>query len=142
MGAVLSWLGAMMSSLRGGAAAAQHSAESSSKKSSVIVFNSPDQWQRHFNETKKIAKLMVVDFSASWCGNCKTMEPIFNAMPAKFTGVEFIKIDFDKFKDVAKEYGVQGVPTFVLLKQGKEVDRVVGANKDELEKKVKKHRVS
>ena len=41
---------------------------------------------------------------------------------------------------MAQEFGVQGMPTFVLLKQGKEVDRVVGAKKDELEKKVEKHR--
>ncbi|GFZ19162.1 thioredoxin H-type 1 [Actinidia rufa] len=42
--------------------------------------------------------------------------------------------------DVAKEFGVRAMPTFVLLKQGKEVDRVVGAKKEEIEKKVKKNR--
>lgn len=41
---------------------------------------------------------------------------------------------------MAQEFGVQGMPTFVLLKKGKEVDRVVGAQKNDLEKKIEKHR--
>ena len=43
-------------------------------------------------------------------------------------------------QDVAQEHKVQAMPTFLLLKQGKEVDRIVGAKKDELEKKILKHR--
>lgn len=42
---------------------------------------------------------------------------------------------------MAREFHVEAMPTFVLLKKGKEIDRVVGAKKDELEKKVEKHRV-
>ncbi|KAG5527423.1 hypothetical protein RHGRI_028345 [Rhododendron griersonianum] len=135
-------MGAILSSLLGGgAAAAAESSESSSEPSSVIVFHSSNRWQLHFNDSKKIPKLMVVDFSASWCGPCKLMEPVINAMSSKFADVEFIKIDVDELSDVAKEFGVQAMPTLVLLKQGKEVDRVVGAKKDELENKVEKHRV-
>ena len=44
-------------------------------------------------------------------------------------------------QDVAQEFQVQAMPTFVLVKGGKEIDRVVGAKKDELERKVEKHRV-
>ncbi|TYI30765.1 hypothetical protein ES332_A05G410300v1 [Gossypium tomentosum] len=83
---------------------------------------------------------MVIDFSASWCGPCKFMEPVLNAMAAKFTDVQFVKLDVDELPDVAQEFGVQGMPTFVLLKKGKEVDRVVGAQKNDLEKKIEKHR--
>lgn len=43
-------------------------------------------------------------------------------------------------QEVAQEFGVQAMPTFVLLKKGKEVDRVIGSKKDELEKKVEKYR--
>lgn len=43
-------------------------------------------------------------------------------------------------QDVAQEFGVQAMPTFVLVKKGKEVDRLVGASKDELERKIQKHR--
>ncbi|MBA0731212.1 hypothetical protein Golax_022749 [Gossypium laxum] len=100
---------------------------------------------------------MVIDFSASWCGPCKFMEPVLNGMAAKFTEVQFVKLDVDELPgndekhvmnlkisgdllDVAQEFGVQVMPTFVLLKKGKEVDRVVGAQKNDLEKKIEKHR--
>ncbi|EXB30121.1 Thioredoxin H2-2 [Morus notabilis] len=82
----------------------------------------------------------VIDFSATWCGPCKFMEPIYNDMAARFSDVDFVKIDVDELSDVAQEFGVQAMPTFVLTKKGKEVDRVVGAKKDELERKVQKHR--
>ncbi|KAL6500693.1 Cytoplasmic thioredoxin isoenzyme 2 [Orobanche hederae] len=83
---------------------------------------------------------MVVDFSASCCGPCKLMEPFFNQLSAKYSDVNFVKIDVDDLPDVAREFGVTAMPTFVLLKQGKEVLKVIGAEKDELEKQILKHR--
>ncbi|GAA0145384.1 oxidoreductase [Lithospermum erythrorhizon] len=83
---------------------------------------------------------MVVDFAAAWCGPCKFMEPAINTMADKYTDVDFVKIDVDEVPDVAKEYKVEAMPTFILLKQGKEVDRVIGAKKDELERKIQNHR--
>ncbi|PSS30437.1 Thioredoxin like [Actinidia chinensis var. chinensis] len=133
-------MGSLISSLLGGDASADASA-SPSEPSLVLAFHSSARWNLHFNSSKQIPKLMVVDFSASWCGPCKFIEPAIHAMAAKFTDVDFVKIDVDELSDVAQEFGVQGMPTFVLLKQGKEVDRLVGAKKDELEKKVEKHRV-
>ncbi|KAK8570993.1 hypothetical protein V6N13_094090 [Hibiscus sabdariffa] len=89
----------------------------------VLAFHSSPRWQLHFNSVKETPKLMVIDFSASWCGPCKFMEPVLNDMAARFTEVEFVKLDVDEMHDVAQEYGVQAMPTFVLLKKGKEVDR-------------------
>ncbi|MFQ6647718.1 hypothetical protein Gotur_021924 [Gossypium turneri] len=108
---------------------------SSSEPSSVLTFHSSPRWQLHFNSVKETPQLMVIDFSASWCGPCKFMEPVLNGMAAKFTEVQFVKLDVDELP----EFGVQGMPTFVLLKKGKEVDRVVGAQKNDLEKKIGKH---
>ncbi|KAL8497692.1 hypothetical protein ACS0TY_021137 [Phlomoides rotata] len=76
---------------------------------------------------------MVVDFSATWCGPCKFMEPAFKEMSVKYTDVDFIKIDVDELSMCLGSVGVQGMPTFVLFKQGREVERLVGAKKDELE---------
>ncbi|KAH1038544.1 hypothetical protein J1N35_040287 [Gossypium stocksii] len=113
---------------------------SSSSDSGVLTFHSSPRWQLHFNSVKETPQLMVIDFSASWCGPCKFMEPVLNGMANKFTEVLFVKLDVDELPDVAQEFGVQGMPTFVLLKKGKEVDRVVGAQKNDLEKKIEKHR--
>ncbi|KAF6174508.1 hypothetical protein GIB67_004702 [Kingdonia uniflora] len=110
---------------------------------------------------------MVVDFTATWCGPCKMMESALMELAAEFADVIFVKVDVDELmvyflliaglnlflftwviykgifmvKVVAQEFGVQTMPTFLLIKQGKEVDKVVGANKDELLKKIEKHRV-
>ncbi|KAK7245925.1 hypothetical protein RIF29_40779 [Crotalaria pallida] len=131
-------MGAFLSSLLGGGEAS--AGGTSSEPSRVQSFHSSARFQLHFNELKASSKLVVIDFSASWCGPCKFIEPAIHAMADKFTDVEFIKIDVDELSDVSREFGVQAMPTFVLLKKGKEIDRVVGAKKDELEKKVQKHR--
>ncbi|XP_062009964.1 thioredoxin H2 [Rosa rugosa] len=131
-------MGSFLSSLLGGSPA--EASASSSEDSRVTSFHSSARWQLHFNSIKDTSKLLVIDFSASWCGPCRFIEPAIHAMADRFTDVDFAKIDVDELSDVSQEFGVQAMPTFVLLKNGKEVDRVVGAKKDELEKKVDKYR--
>ncbi|XP_062106700.1 thioredoxin H2-like [Humulus lupulus] len=131
--------GYLSSFLGGGSTAAPDSCSSSAQPSSVTEFHSTKNWQLHFNAVKKSNKLIVIDFSASWCGPCKLFEPAFHDMSIKYTDADFVKIDVDELKEVAKGFEVKAMPTFVLVKNGKEVDRVVGAKKDELEKKVKEH---
>ncbi|WVZ05814.1 hypothetical protein V8G54_019160 [Vigna mungo] len=131
-------MGSFVSSLFGGSGGDETSY--SEGPSRVLSFHSSARWQLHFNEVKESGQLLVVDFSASWCGPCKFIEPAIHAMAGKFTDVNFVKIDVDELSDVAGEFQVQAMPTFVLFKGGKIIDRVVGAKKDELEKKVEKHR--
>ncbi|RCV40415.1 hypothetical protein SEVIR_9G050800v4 [Setaria viridis] len=87
------------------------------------------------------AKLAVIYFSASWCGPCRFIEPALKQMASTFADVEFIKIDVDELAEVAGEWKVEAMPTFILVKRGKEVSRVVGANKGELERNVEKQRL-
>ncbi|KAI9119336.1 hypothetical protein K1719_010011 [Acacia pycnantha] len=131
-------MGSYISSLLGGAEAPAAAPENSQ----VVPFHSSARWQLHFNEVKDSNKLIVIDFSASWCGPCRFVEPAIHAMADKFSDVEFVKIDVDELSDVAREFQVQAMPTFVLWKKGKEMDRVIGAKKDELEKKVEKLRAA
>ncbi|XP_042482455.1 thioredoxin H2-like [Macadamia integrifolia] len=113
--------------------------DGSSQPSRVISFHSAARWKAHFDAFTASSKLLVIDFSASWCGPCKLIEPAVVDMANKYTDVEFVKIDVDELVDVAQEFAVQAMPTFILIKEGKEVDKVVGAKKDELEKKILKH---
>ncbi|KAL2330033.1 hypothetical protein Fmac_017614 [Flemingia macrophylla] len=134
-------MGSLLSFLHGGSngeSAPSHSAENAR----VQTFHSSPRWHLYFNEIKDSSKLVVIDFSASWCGPCKFIEPAIHAMSQSFTDVDFVNIDVDELTDVAGEYEVQAMPTFVLLKKGKEIDRVVGAKKDELENKIKKYRAA
>ncbi|XP_075493699.1 thioredoxin H2 [Primulina tabacum] len=135
-------MGSVLSSylLGGSAAEAASTSAESPETSRVNAFHSSQRWKLHYDSAKQLNKLMVVDFSASWCGPCKFIEPVFHEMSAKYTDVDFVKIDVDELSDVAREFGVQSMPTFVLLKQGKEVDRIMGAKKDELDNKIRKHR--
>ncbi|XP_021762296.1 thioredoxin H2-like [Chenopodium quinoa] len=132
-------MGAILSSLFGaGEVAAAESTLEDSSESRVMSFHSTNRWQLHYNSLKDSDKLLVVDFAASWCGPCKFIEPAVKAIANKYPDVEFAKIDVDELPDVAKEFEVQAMPTFIFLKKGKVVDKVVGAKKDELEHKIAK----
>uniref|UniRef100_A0A7N0V165 Thioredoxin domain-containing protein n=1 Tax=Kalanchoe fedtschenkoi TaxID=63787 RepID=A0A7N0V165_KALFE len=135
-------MGGIISALRGddAAAAASERASSADCDSRVSSFHSANRWQLHLNSLKESNQLLVIDFTAAWCGPCKFMKPALQHMSVQFTDVEFAMIDVDELPDVSKEFGVQAMPTFVLMKSGKVVDTVVGAKKDELERKIQKHR--
>lgn len=81
----------------------------------------------------------MIDFTASWCPPCRFIAPVFADMAKKFTNVVFFKIDVDELQSVAKEFKVEAMPTFVFMKEGEIVDRVVGAAKDEIHEKLMKH---
>ena len=69
----------------------------------------------------------VVDFFAEWCGPCKNLAPILQAVAGELSGkVKFAKLDIDKSHATAKEFHVTSVPTLVLFKGGEEVNRLVG----------------
>ncbi|PHU02697.1 Thioredoxin H2 [Capsicum chinense] len=112
------------------------------KKSQVVAFHSSTKWKLHFDSLKDANKLVIIDFTATWCGPCKYMDPVIIDFAAKYTDVEFVKIDVDELVDVAQEYEVQAMPTFVLIKKGKVVDKIVGADKDGIQKKIEKYRAS
>ncbi|CAJ1931671.1 unnamed protein product [Sphenostylis stenocarpa] len=118
----------------------EKSSYSSSSSSLILTFHSTAKWKAHFDASKETNKLMVIDFTASWCGPCKYMDPIIKEFAAKYTNVEFIKIDVDELMEVAQAFEVQTMPTFILIKKGKIVEKVVGAKKEELQKLIEKRR--
>ena len=68
----------------------------------------------------------VKQFSASWCGPCKMLSPIMNEVKSEITEASFQYVDVDENGDLASKYGVRGVPTVVIEKDGVEVKRLVG----------------
>lgn len=69
----------------------------------------------------------LLDFWASWCGPCQVMKPIIEELEKELSGkVEIEKIDVDQNQAKASEYGVMSIPTYIVLKDGKEVGRKIG----------------
>ena len=68
----------------------------------------------------------VKQFSASWCGPCKMLSPIMKEVKNEITESTFQYVDVDENGDLASKYGVRGVPTVVIEKDGVEVKRLVG----------------
>jgi thiol-disulfide isomerase/thioredoxin len=68
---------------------------------------------------------VLIDFSASWCGPCRQMDPVVQRLASM--GYAVRKVDIDQQRDLASQFKVRGVPCFVMVVGGQEVDRVVGA---------------
>lgn len=85
--------------------------------------------------------LKIIDFWAVWCGPCKFMEPIIEELEKELGGkVEIEKINVDENQEMTAKYGVMSIPTYVFLKDGKEVDRIIGATqKENFLKTLQKH---
>ena len=72
--------------------------------------------------------LVVVDFYVDWCGPCKMLTPVMEELAKEYEGkVEIVKLNVDNDNDFAREYGVMSIPTFVVMKNGEVVNKVVGA---------------
>ena len=71
------------------------------------------------------AEPVLLDFSATWCGPCRQMDPVINRLIAK--GYPVKKLDYDKHRDLAKKYGVDQIPCFVMTVDGRETARLLGA---------------
>ncbi len=70
----------------------------------------------------------LLDFYAEWCPPCQQMKPVFEQLEKEFEGkVGFKKIDIDKEGGKAAEFKVMSVPTFVMVRDGQEVSRKIGA---------------
>ncbi len=81
-----------------------------------------------FKETIQNHPLVVVDCWAPWCGPCQMVAPVIEEMARDYAGrILFGKLNVDENREVATQYQVMGIPTLLVFKNGKLVDRIVGA---------------
>lgn len=91
--------------------------------------------QNFVSKTKN--KLILVDFWAPWCAPCRMMAPVLNELSNELEKAFVGKLDVEKNQGFAAKYNVRSIPTLIVFKNGKEVDRFVGVkNKDFLLKKM------
>jgi thioredoxin 1 len=83
-----------------------------------------DQFQ---NEVLNQKGLVFVDFYADWCGPCKMTSPIIEELANEVKEVKFVKVNVDENPDLASQYNIFSIPTFLMFKDGKVIHQFVGA---------------
>ncbi|KAI5013473.1 thioredoxin H-type-like [Hordeum vulgare subsp. vulgare] len=106
------------------------------EEGAVIACHTKQEFDTHMANGKDTGKLVIIDFTASWCGPCRVIAPVFAEYAKKFPGAIFLKVDVDELKDVAEAYNVEAMPTFLFIKDGEKVDSVVGGRKDDIHTKI------
>lgn len=86
-------------------------------------------------------KPVLVDFWAAWCAPCRMLAPTVDAVAEKYAGnASVVKLNVDENPAVSQRYGIKGIPTLILFKNGKEEERVVGAtSKEAISRMLDKH---
>lgn len=106
----------------------------------VLEATTLDEVESILSEAGSNDSLVVIDFSATWCGPCKAIAPIFAELAQDTTGVYFMKVDVDENPDTAAKYSVSAMPTFLFIKNGEVVDRLMGANPGRLGELIEQHK--
>ena len=78
------------------------------------------------SEVLNSEKVVLVDFYADWCGPCKMLSPIVEKVAEENSDIKVVKINVDNAQDLAMKYQVMSIPTLVVIKNGKEINRHVG----------------
>lgn len=79
-----------------------------------------------FQDTIKTG-VVLIDFSADWCGPCKVLKPTIKNIETQYQGqASIMEIDIDQHRDLATQFMVQSIPTLILFKNGNEIKRFIG----------------
>ena len=87
----------------------------------------------------KTSKLVLVDFTASWCGPCRQIAPVFSQLSLQYPEVHFVKVDVDEVQEVAQAEHVRSMPTFKVYRYGTKTEEFSGADPGKLKQLVEKY---
>jgi len=87
-------------------------------------------------------KLVVVDFTATWCGPCQRIAPVFVKLAEEMPEVVFVKVDVDENDEVAAACGISCMPTFQFFKKGEKLDEMSGASEEKIREMLAEHNIS
>jgi thioredoxin 1 len=95
----------------------------------------------NFDMEKSKYSLLVVDFWAAWCGPCKMVSPIIEQLAEQYAGkIVFGKVNVDENPYISQRFGIQSIPTLMILKEGQVIDVMIGAlPKGQIENRIKQH---
>jgi thioredoxin 1 len=81
----------------------------------------------NFEQTISAENPTLVDFWAEWCGPCKSMHPIFESLAKQYPNIKFARVNVDQNQNISRKFAVQSIPTFIMFKSGKIIDKMMGA---------------
>lgn len=90
-----------------------------------------------FRESVSAAGVVVVCFSAVWCGPCRNIQKDLEKMVYEFPAVTFLKVDADNNTEIVQKCRISVLPTFMIIRNGKQEDYVAGADVQELKQKIR-----
>ena len=98
----------------------------------AIIHLNSDNFEK---ETKE--STVIIDFFADWCVPCNMMAPVFEGLSEEYPDLKFCKLNTEEEPKIAAEYNVMGIPCLIILSNGKETGRIVGAlSKEELKARI------
>lgn len=105
----------------------------------MLELNTPQQFDEFVKAAALKGRTVFVDFTATWCGPCQRIGPVFERISSLTAHADFCKVDVDENAETAQAAGVRAMPTFAAYKGGTLVDQLVGADPDALAAFVAKH---
>lgn len=89
-----------------------------------IITLTQDNFKKEIQESTGV---LIIDFWASWCGPCMMLHPIYEELEEKFKDkVKFFKVNVDEQPELTQKFEIQAMPTIIILKDNKELDRFIG----------------
>ena len=99
-----------------------------------IVVGTDSNWK---SEVEQSQVPVVVDFWAPWCGPCRMVSPVIERLAQKYAGkIKVVKVNVDDNQALAMKYNIMSIPTIMLFKEGKDVDKAIGAAPSEYYEKL------
>ncbi|PSS06164.1 Thioredoxin-like protein [Actinidia chinensis var. chinensis] len=105
-------------------------------KSRVVKIDSEETWNFFITQARNQGSLVIVHFTAAWCIPSVAMKPVFESLALSFQDTTFLAVDVDDVKEVASKMEIKAMPSFVLMREGAQVEKLVGANPNEIRKRI------
>ncbi|KAK1351506.1 Thioredoxin domain-containing protein [Heracleum sosnowskyi] len=102
----------------------------------IHLITDNDVWEQKLAEAEKDNKIVIANFSATWCDPCRMIAPYYRELSEQHPSIMFLSIDVDELIEFSSQWDIKATPTFFFLRNGEQYDKLVGANRPELQNKI------